>query len=563
MPGSDLDFWGKVLATGGEGMIFVDAGGRIIAANDPAAAILGLAGQNLKGRRLTEVFPETRLAEVFTGGRPLMDTLFTTGGKNYLVDYFPGGQGGVALLFKPEEPDVAQLQTLNELYASLLEDFPLYLVVVNRQGVIVSINQIYAGLLGQRADALIGREIESVLPFSRLPEVLATGQPVVGHEVQYAGKKLLLSEVPVKDTGGNLLGAVGKALALEDLAASGLTDISRRLQVLENKVLFYRQELRSLQGEQDAWQGILGNSPGMVRLKHLAARVAGGEANVLITGESGTGKELLAQALHRSSPRGSEPLIKINCAAIPENLLEAELFGYEEGAFTGAARGGKPGKFELADGGTIFLDEIGDLPLSMQPKLLRALQERSFERVGGRKTIKVDVRIIAATNQDLLALEEAGKFRRDLYYRLAVVTLAIPPLRERPEDIAVLAAAIIRRLNSRYGLAVKGLAPEVQELFYCYTWPGNVRELENVLEHAFNFLEPGEEIIRREHLPATLPQVPGKEPGLELKEAVAAAEREAIQRALAAAGGNKQEAARLLGIHPSGLYQKLKRYSIQ
>ncbi|BCV22250.1 sigma 54-interacting transcriptional regulator [Moorella sp. Hama-1] len=563
MPGTDLEFWGRVLATGEEGMIYVDADHRIIAANTPAAAIMGLAGQDLKGRRLTEVFPETRLAEVFTGGRPLMNTLFATGGKNYRVDYFPDGQGGVALLFKAREPDAAQLQTINGLYASLLDDFPLYLVVVNRQGIIVSINQIYAGLLGQRAETLIGREVRSVLPFSRLPEVLATGKPVVGHEVQYAGKKLLLSEMPVKDAGGNLLGAAGKALALEDLAASGLTDISRRLQVLENKIIFYRQELRSLQGEQDAWQGILGNSPAIVRLKHLAARVAGGEANVLITGESGTGKELLAQALHRSSPRGNEPLIKINCAAIPENLLEAELFGYEEGAFTGAARGGKPGKFELADGGTIFLDEIGDLPLSMQPKLLRALQERSFERVGGRKTIKVDVRIIAATNQDLLALEAAGKFRRDLYYRLAVVTLHIPSLRERPEDIEVMTAAIIRRLNSRYGLAVKGLAPEVQELFYCYTWPGNVRELENVLEHAFNFLEPGEEIIRREHLPATLSQVPGREPGLELKEAVAAAEREAIQRALAAAGGNKQEAARILGIHPSGLYQKLKRYSIE
>ncbi|KYH31181.1 sigma 54-interacting transcriptional regulator [Neomoorella mulderi] len=563
MAGTARDFWGETFNALQQGMIYVDAGGHILVANSLAAAILGLAGRDLKGRRLTEVFPETRLAEVFTHRRPLQGTCFAAGGKNYRVDYFPDGQGGVLVLFTEEQPDAAYLQALNELYAALLDDFPLNLVVVNRQGVIVSINQMYAELLGQRADVLTGREIEDVLTFSRLREVLATGRPVVGHEVHYAGKKLLLSEMPVKDAAGNLLGAVGKAMAVEDLAAAGLKDISRRLQVLEGKVLFYQQELASLHGEQDAWQGILGTSPAVVQLKKLAARVARGEANVLITGESGTGKELLAQAIHRASSRRNEPLIKINCAAIPENLLEAELFGYEEGAFTGAARGGRPGKFELADGGTIFLDEIGDLPLSMQPKLLRVLQERAFERVGGRRTIKVDVRIIAATNQDLLSLEAAGKFRRDLYYRLAVVNLHIPPLRERPEDIQVLTAAIIQRLNNRYGMAVRGLAPAVQELFYRYTWPGNVRELENVLEHAFNFLEPGEEIIRREHLPANLQQVGGKAAGLELKEAVAEAERAAIQRALAAAGGNKQEAAKLLGIHPSGLYQKLKRYSIE
>ncbi|WP_406676702.1 sigma 54-interacting transcriptional regulator [Neomoorella carbonis] len=562
MAGAAWDFWGETFDALQQGMIYVDAGGHIQVANSLAAAILGLAGRDLKGRRLTEVFPETRLAEVFTNRRPLQGTRFAAGGKNYRVDYFPDGRRGVVVLFTEEQPSAAHLQALNDLYAALLDDFPLYLVVVNRRGVIVSINQMYAELLGQGADALTGLEVGDVLTFSRLPEVLATGRPVVGHEVQYAGKKLLLSEMPVKDAAGNLLGAVGKAMAVEDLAAAGLKDISRRLQVLEGKLLFYQQELDSIHGD-DAWQGILGTSPAVVQLKKLAARVARGEANVLITGESGTGKELLAQAIHRASSRRNEPLIKINCAAIPENLLEAELFGYEEGAFTGAARGGRPGKFELADGGTIFLDEIGDLPLSMQPKLLRVLQERAFERVGGRRTIKVDVRIIAATNQDLLSLEAAGKFRRDLYYRLAVVNLHIPPLRERPEDIQVLTAAIIRRLNNRYGMDVRGLAPAVQELFYRYTWPGNVRELENVLEHAFNFLEPGEEIIRREHLPASLQQVGGKAAGLELKEAVAEAEKATIQRALAAAGGNKQEAARLLGIHPSGLYQKLKRYSIE
>ncbi|MBE3572971.1 MAG: sigma 54-interacting transcriptional regulator [Moorella humiferrea] len=563
MAGNTGEFWAATFNTLHQGMIYVDAGGRIQVANPLAAAILGLAGRDLKGRRLPEIFPETRLAEVLTSGHPLLGTSFASGSRIYRVDYFPDNRGGVVVLFTEHRPDAAQLHALNDLYAAILDDLPLYLAVVNRRGIIVSINQMYAELLGRRAEALVGLKIDEVLPFSRMSEVLAKGRPVVAFEASCAGKKLMLSEMPVKDAAGNLLGAVSKAVACEELAAAGIKDITRRLQVLEGKILFYQQELASLKGEQDAWQGILGTSPAMTQLKRLAARVARGDASVLITGESGTGKELLAQAIHRASPRCNEPLIKINCAAIPENLLEAELFGYEEGAFTGAARGGRPGKFELADGGTIFLDEIGDLPLSMQPKLLRVLQERAFERVGGRRTIKVDVRIIAATNQDLLALEAAGKFRRDLYYRLAVVNLTIPPLRERPEDIEVLTAAIIRRLNSRYGTDVRGLAPAVREFFYRYPWPGNVRELENVLEHAFNFLEPGEDIIRREHLPASMQQVRDGGAGLDLKEAVAEAEKAAIQRALAAAGGNKQEAARLLGIHPSGLYQKLKRYDIE
>lgn len=558
------EFWAAVLNNQQQGMIYVDAEGRIQVANSLAATVLGLSVRELQGRRLTEAFPETRLAEVWTEGRALLDTTFTSGGSIYRVDYYPN-DGGAVVIFTELRPDMAELRALNELYAGILEDLPLYLVVVDRRGLIVSINQMYAELLGQRPEGLVGAKIEEVLPYTRMQEVLTTGKPAVAFEATCGGKRLILTEIPVKDSAGCLLGGVSKAVGLEELADQDLKDIARRLQVLEGKILFYQQELASLQGNQDAWQGILGNSPAMLQLKKLAARVARGDASVLITGESGTGKELLAQAIHRASPRCNEPLIKINCAAIPENLLEAELFGYEEGAFTGAVRGGRPGKFELADGGTIFLDEIGDLPLSMQPKLLRVLQEKAFERVGGRRTIKVDVRVIAATNQDLLALEAAGKFRRDLYYRLAVVNLSIPPLRQRLEDIEILTKAIIGKLNSRYGLAVKGLAADVKEIFYRHPWPGNVRELENVLEHAFNFLEIGEELICRQHLPPTL-QGMGRgidTVDLNLKEAVAEAEKMAIQRALAAAGGNKQEAARLLGIHPSGLYQKLKRYDIE
>lgn len=358
------------------------------------------------------------------------------------------------------------------------------------------------------------------------------------------------------------MGAVGKAITQAEALNMHLEDFIEGFRLLEGKLHFYREELKQLYSSRNLFDRIIGESPPMRTLKKMMEWVARGDANILLTGESCTGKELVAEAIHRAGPRGGEPLIKINCTAIPENLLEAELFGYEEGAFTGAVRGGKPGKFELANGGTIFLDEIGDMPLSMQPKLLRVIQERCFERVGGRKTIKVDVRIISATNQELEKLVEEGRFRLDLYYRLAVITLSIPPLRQRREDIHFLGTAVLEQLQNRYGPIVKGISPGVLEAFTAYSWPGNVRELENVLEHAFNFVEPGEEMIEMRHLPPRFREGASRREGRELKDIVEQAEEAAVREALIAAEGNKQEAARLLGIHPSGLYQKLKKYGI-
>ncbi|NCD25011.1 MAG: sigma-54-dependent Fis family transcriptional regulator [Deltaproteobacteria bacterium] len=304
--------------------------------------------------------------------------------------------------------------------------------------------------------------------------------------------------------------------------------------------------------------GIIGQSPPMRRLLDMLAAIAPSEATVLITGESGTGKELIARAIHANSQRRKGPYIAVNCAALTETLLESELFGHEKGAFTGAERR-REGRFWAANTGTIFLDEIGEIPLAMQAKLLRVLQEREIQRVGGDQTLKVDVRVVAATNRDLWREVEHKAFRQDLYYRLNVVTLALPPLRERREDIPLLANHFLTRFAARNGKTIKGFTPGAMDRLLKHSWPGNVRELENVVERAVVLLV-GEYIGERELPPALAASCASTNSGLSgltLEEL----ERRAVLDALDAAGGNKSEAARRLGITRKTMHAKLARYA--
>jgi transcriptional regulator with PAS, ATPase and Fis domain len=308
-------------------------------------------------------------------------------------------------------------------------------------------------------------------------------------------------------------------------------------------------------------------------------KVADTPSTVLITGESGTGKELIATALHEGSSRHDKPFIRINCAAIPRELIESELFGYERGAFTGAVTS-KPGRFELADGGTLFLDEIGEIPVEMQVKLLRALQESEFERVGGIKTTRVDVRLIAATNRDLNAEIEAGRFRKDLYYRLAVVPISLPPLRERPSDIPTLVRHFVDKYNRRLNKRIEGMTDEALSLVQGYAWPGNIRELENLIERTLLFADgpligaadlpqhlrsPGAATpLPGPAAPGTLP-VPAGETGLKgiVRQRSAELEKEIITRALEETGGNVTRAAKLLQISRKSLQTKMKEFSLR
>jgi two-component system NtrC family response regulator len=321
------------------------------------------------------------------------------------------------------------------------------------------------------------------------------------------------------------------------------------------------RELRRALENRHRIEGIIGESGQMLEVVSLVGRVAPSEATVLIRGESGTGKELIAKAIHYASLRAAAPLIRVNCAALPENLLESELFGHEKGAFTGAIATRK-GRFELADGGTLFLDEIGDLPLHLQAKLLRVLQEREFERVGSSRPVKVNVRILSATHRDLESLMRLGHFREDLYYRLNVVTIMLPPLRERRQDLPPLMDHFLRVFAEKNHKSIRGFSREARQTLLRYDYPGNVRELENLIERAVVLTR--DDWINQGDLPLTLEAPEGpNEAQTQLTAAVEGLERRMIKEALSRAGGIQTRAAESLGITERALRYKLKKYGLQ
>jgi two-component system, NtrC family, response regulator AtoC len=343
-------------------------------------------------------------------------------------------------------------------------------------------------------------------------------------------------------------------------------------QVVAKAMNTYTLARRDARPEEPSVRGrfrLVGQAPAIRQIYGVVEKVASTPSTVLITGESGTGKELIARALHENSARHAGPFIKINCAAIPKTLMESELFGYEKGAFTGAV-GAKPGRFELAHGGTLFLDEIGEIPVEMQVKLLRVLQESEFERVGGIKTIKVDVRLVTATNRDLVQDISAGSFREDLYYRLNVVPIHIPPLRERREDIPLLVEHFLAKFNDRLKKQIDSVSADAISRLISYHWPGNIRELENLMERTMLFCERSE--IQVSDLPPEIGGLPpasaaGSPNAASLKEAVRAeterVERELIQKALDETGGNVTQAARKLKISRKSLQTKMKELGLR
>ncbi|SHF78044.1 Transcriptional regulator containing PAS, AAA-type ATPase, and DNA-binding Fis domains [Modicisalibacter ilicicola DSM 19980] len=432
-----------------------------------------------------------------------------------------------------------------------------WLVVVDAQARIVYLNAPYADFLEVDAVAVIGRPVVDIIENTRLPEVLASGKAELAQLQMIRGHHMIAHRHPIR-ADGRVIGAIGTVIYHDTWE---WRQMNAQVKALEAEVDYYRQALDSRAGARWQLADVIGESEAIATLNAKVRKVAPGDASVLIRGESGTGKELYAHALHRLSERAKGPFIKLNCAAIPEHLLEAELFGYEEGAFTGAKKGGKPGKFQLAHGGTLFLDEIGDMPLAMQVKLLRVLQDREVEAVGATRLLPVDVRVIAATHRPLESLVERGEFREDLFYRINVVPLTIPPLRERREDIPVLARHLLARLAERRGRRCPALSEAALACLCRHAWPGNVRELENVLEAAFYL---GGARLDVDDLPEALHCASSSSPSLgsSLRETLACAEREAIRRALSESGGNRTRAARRLGIAKSSFYEKLARHGL-
>ncbi|MES2719008.1 MAG: sigma 54-interacting transcriptional regulator [Pseudomonadota bacterium] len=477
-------------------------------------------------------------------------------------------------------------QSMFDLYAQTVQG----MMVVDRAHRVVWISDGYKRFLPALgfADAqeFVGRRVEEVVPNTLLAQVIDSGQPIMVDLLTNKAGTFLVSRVPLRDGAGQVIGALG--MVLMDQSGTTPDRPESSMQPLMAKFAQLQRELADAQRQLVAEQvrnrrpkytiaAYIGTSPAALEVKRQARRVAGTGSTVLLLGETGTGKELLAHAIHAASARAARPFVGVNIAAVPDSLLEAEFFGVAAGAYTGAERKGRDGKFRVADGGTLFLDEIGDMPLALQAKLLRALQEQEVEPLGSNQVIKVDVRVIAATSRDLAAMVADGRFRADLYYRLNVLPIRLPALRERLADIEALADALLDDIARRSSLPHKSLSAEALDRLAGHDWPGNIRELRNVLEQAA--LMADAPVLRAEDLDSALATAPRAAPAAALPvappaaarpaaapaagsiqplpQAIAELEARAIRDALAATGGNKVAAARLLGIARATLYDKL------
>lgn len=450
-------------------------------------------------------------------------------------------------------------QGAREMINRILDCIQNFIVVTDADGYIMYLNKRYGKFLGVDSESQIGRHVTDVIENSRMHIVAKTGKPEIYKIGRLKGHNMVVHRVPMKKD-GKVIATVGQVIFKD---VRDLRELADKLSLLKSKVKFYEQELISLRSTRYTFDSIVGTSNPIISLKQEALQAALTDLPALISGESGTGKELFAQAIHHASARNIYPFIRINCASIPKDLLESELFGYEGGAFTGASSRGKPGKFELAHYGTIFLDEIGDLSLELQPKILRAIEEKEFERIGGSILIRTNFRIIAATNKNLEQMLDSGQFRHDLFYRLNVIPLPIPPLRERREDIIPTAHHLLHQIAQDSFLSEIKIDPKAEEALRNYTWPGNVRELLNVLERVVLSFEG--DTIHLHDLPLRLYHNKKKPTGLphcSLKVLHAITEKEAICQALVETNYNKARAADLLGVHRTVLYNKMKKYNL-
>ncbi|QXM07384.1 sigma 54-interacting transcriptional regulator [Crassaminicella indica] len=552
-----------------DALLAIDQAGNIMVMNQRAEKLLDLKKEDIIGKHIHKIIPNCRLPIIVKTGKEELNRNVCINKRQYRMSMMPmileGNVEGAMALFhditnyrkmsKEMDKDKIYIEILN----TILDTANEWVTVVDENGIITMMSKAYKEFLDISEPE--GKHVAEVIENTRLHVVLETGIMEVGEIQEIKNKRMISMRVPIKKD-GRIIGAVGKVM-FKDIR--DFQTLSKKISKLEKEIAYYKSELNKERSAKYSFQDLVGESPSMSIVKDMAMKAAKTSSNVLITGESGTGKELFAHSIHNASNRYLGPFVKINCAAIPAELLESELFGYEEGAFTGAKKGGKEGKFELANGGTILLDEIGDMPFAMQAKLLRVLQEKEVERLGGNVIRKIDVRIISSTNKDLDALVKNGEFREDLFYRLNVMSIKIPPLRERKEDIEALANELKMKLSNRLGIYVEGISQGAIEILKKYAWPGNIRELENVIERAINLLD-SDLIIKPKHLPTRLTKNDKKNYPIgnkSLKEMVEEMEKDMIVACLKENNGNKYQTAKSLGISRVGLYKKLKRYGLE
>lgn len=459
-----------------------------------------------------------------------------------------------------------ELRHLVEFQSKIIDYSADGLMVVDQWGEIVYVNNSFCELHNVEKLSVQGKHVSDVIENTRMHLVAQTG--IAEHDdVQLIdGKTFVVSRVPIVEE-GVCKGVVG---VIRFRYVDEVEVLNRNIKRLQKKILAIREVKRVSAGTEYTFDNVQGKTPALKQAKQTAMQAATAEATVFLRGESGVGKECFAQSIHNYSSRSSGPFIRLNCSAIQETLFESELFGYEEGAFTGARKGGRKGKFELAEGGTIFLDEIGDMPLATQAKLLRVIQEKEVDRLGSEKRVKVDVRIIAATNCDLEKKIEQKLFREDLFYRLNVIPINIPPLRECLNDIPLLAKSIWRQLSIKNGIFHKRLTRQAFQELQSNYWKGNIRELRNVLERALVIVQHNEitaqdlqNILIENEARSAQAHTDLDETQFSLTALVENTEIRALKQALRASGGNRSKAAKLLGISRPLLYKKMNKYSVE
>ncbi|MET3727722.1 transcriptional regulator with PAS, ATPase and Fis domain [Fictibacillus halophilus] len=446
----------------------------------------------------------------------------------------------------------------NNILETIIDSAYEWIVVVDHEGIVRYMNKTYCEFLGEDPKKVIGKHVTKVIENTRMHKDVLQGKVEIADLQFIRGNYMIANRIPILNE-GKVIGAVGTVIFRD---TEQWKKMNSHIKALLHELNFYKKEWEEINGATYTLNDFAGTSAEVQKVKKHVKNIASGDLSVLIRGESGTGKELLAHSIHQLSERSGKPFIKLNCGAVPEHLFESELFGYSEGAFTGAKKGGKLGKFQLADGGTLFLDEIGDLPQSMQIKLLRVLQEKEVEPVGAVHTQKVNVRVIAATNRPLERLISENTFREDLFYRINVLQIQIPPLRERKEDIWPLAENFIRLNCAETGKRILSIDDDVKEAFLEYSWPGNARELKNFVEAAIQLTHSDR--LSLDVFPDFLKEKLGiNKKQLTLKEHIQETEKNVISYYLDTMDGDIMRVAKQLGIGKTNLYDKIKKYNIR
>ena len=558
-----------------DGLISVDEEGRIELFNDAAEKMFALDRKEVLNNKVEDVIPNTRLHLVLKNGEAELNQIQNTHETTIITNRVPVRDksdniiGAVAVFrditeVKNLAEEITNLREIRSMLEAIINSTQDAISVVDEDGVGILINPAYTKLTGLTEEDIIGKpaNVDIAEGQSMHYKVLETKKPVKGVRMKVGPNKkdVIVDAAPII-VDGELKGSVA--------VAHDVSEIKKLTEELDQA----KQIIRQINAKY-SFQDIVGESETMEAVINQAEKASKTPITVLLRGESGTGKELFAHAIHNSSERSQQKFVRVNCSALADNILESELFGYTEGAFTGAKKGGKKGLFEEADMGTIFLDEIGKISMNLQSKLLRVIQEKEILRVGGTRPIDINVRIIVATNINLEKAIQDGNFREDLYYRLNVFPIFIPPLRERKEDIPFLIHHIITKFNQEYGRSVKGCSKQAISYLKKYDWPGNVRELENIIGRAMINLGLNEDIIKIEHIPDIMGHTEqngevvksGNHYSLDdnsLKDIINRTERQVITKALKETGGNRKEAAEILGIAVRSLYYKINKYNIE